>query len=879
MKCGNFYQLKHLAILIGLIMGSSLNDSFAEDAVEFNTQFLDVQGSENYDLSHFSRKGYVLPGKYNLQVIVNKGRLPENYDINWYPKEDEPDDSFACLSPDLVAHLGIKPELTEKFIWIKEGACLKPDQLKDMHVNADMSESALRIAIPQAYLEYSDENWDPPTRWDEGIPGILFDYNINASHEHDENEGGNEQDVSGNGTLGANLGPWRLRADWQADYQHQDGETTRNWEWSRYYAYRALPAWGAQLLMGETSLSSDIFDTFNYAGLSVNSDDQMLPPNLRGYAPDIAGVARTNAKVVVTQQGRVLYEKQVPAGPFRIQDINQSVSGDLHVRIEEQDGKVQEYDVSTTSVPFLTRANQVRFKTTVGRPQDWNHNMAGNIFAASEASWGVADGWSLYGGGIGEQDYQAMAVGIGRDMAALGALSFDVTRSRALITEDQDDDTLQGNSYRISYSKDYDELHSRISFAGYRFSEENFMTMNDYLDAQDGEHFRSGKDKQMFTVNYNQNLIDIGINVFVNWTRRSYWDRSDENNYNIMFSKYFDIGDFRNISLSLNGYRSEYDDETDDGFYLSVNIPWGEGGSFNYNGSYSQDDHSNRVGYSQRVDDNNNYQLSVGDSQSQKSADGYYRHNGDIADLDLNASYLENNYSSVGISLEGGATLTGHGGALHRVSIPGGSRLMIDASGQEGVPVGGYNAPVYTNAFGMAVLSDINDYYRNDIKIDIENLPENAEATRSTAQITLTEGAIGYRQFDIIRGEKAVAILRLSNGKNPPFGAEVFNERHQQVGLVDDNGSVYLAGVNPGEEMQVTWNGDQQCSISLPAPLPKDLFNNLLLPCRSDRELTTPAAPSVMPAIQQQTKRVIPASEQDDFSAKPDPSIQSGENT
>lgn len=56
--------------------------------------------------------------------------------------------------------------------------------------------------------------------------------------------------------------------------------------------------------------------------------------------------------MTVTQMGRVIYETQVPAGPFRIQDIGDSVSGTLHVRIEEQNGQVQEYDVSTASMPF-----------------------------------------------------------------------------------------------------------------------------------------------------------------------------------------------------------------------------------------------------------------------------------------------------------------------------------------------------------------------------------------------------------------------------------------------------------------------------------------------------------------------------------------------
>ncbi|XNM60391.1 fimbria/pilus outer membrane usher protein [Escherichia coli] len=77
----------------------------------------------------------------------------------------------------------------------------------------------------------------------------------------------------------------------------------KNGEWSRYYAWRALPSLKAKLALGEDYLNSDIFDGFNYVGGSVSTDDQMLPPNLRGYAPDISGVAHTTAKVTVSQMG------------------------------------------------------------------------------------------------------------------------------------------------------------------------------------------------------------------------------------------------------------------------------------------------------------------------------------------------------------------------------------------------------------------------------------------------------------------------------------------------------------------------------------------------------------------------------------------------
>ena len=98
-----------------------------------------------------------------------------------------------------------------------------------------------------------------------------------------------------------------------------------------------------------------MFDSFRFTGVSLISDDNMLPPNLRGYAPEVTGIAKTNAKVIISQQGRVLYETSVASGPFRIQDINEAVSGELNVRVEEQDGGVQEFVVNTANIPYLTR--------------------------------------------------------------------------------------------------------------------------------------------------------------------------------------------------------------------------------------------------------------------------------------------------------------------------------------------------------------------------------------------------------------------------------------------------------------------------------------------------------------------------------------------
>lgn len=665
------------------------------------------------------------------------------------------------------------------------------------------------------------------------------------------------------------MGPWRLRADWQSDYQHtrsnddgdtDDSGTQKNWEWSRYYAWRALPSLKAKLSLGEDYLNSDIFDGFSYIGGSISTDDQMLPPNMRGYAPDISGVAHTTAKVTVTQMGRVIYETQVPAGPFRIQDIGDSVSGTLHVRIEEQNGQVQEYDVSTASMPFLTRPGQVRYKVTMGRPQNWDHQVAGSFFSGGEASWGIANGWSLYGGALADENYQSAALGLGRDLALFGALAFDVTHSRVQLDDNSvyGNKTLDGNSYRVSYAKDFDELNSRVTFAGYRFSEKNYMTMSEYLDANDTDRARTGNDKEMYTVTYNQNFRDARVSVYLNYSHHTYWDREDQTNYNMMLSHYFNLGSLRNLSVSLTGYRYEYDKSADKGVYLSLSLPWGDNSTISYNGNYGSGADSSQASLYHRIDDASHYTLSAGTSENHTSLDGYYSHDGTLAKVDLSANYHEGQYTSAGVSLQGGVTLTAHGGALHRTQNMGGTRLLIDADGVANVPVEGNGSAVYTNMFGKAVVADVNDYYRNQAYIDLNKLPENAEATQSVVQATLTEGAIGYRKFAVISGEKAMVVLRLQDGSHPPFGAEVKNDNQQQVGLVDDEGNVYLAGVKPGEHMTVFWEGESHCDISLPDPLPNDLFNGLLLPCQQKGGSAPVITHDIQPVIQEQTQQVTP---------------------
>lgn len=235
--------------------------------------------------------------------------------------------------------------------------------------------------------------------------------------------------------------------------------------------------------------------------------------------------------------------------------------------------------------------------------------------------------------------------------------------------------------------------------------------------------------------------------------------------------------------------------------------------------------------YYNSTDERNSYQLSVGNTRKGLSSSAFVTHQGDLSRITANASYMRGQYSAVGASFNGGLTLTPNGGAFHRMSSMGGTRLLVDTDGISDVPIKGYGSPITSNRFGKAVVTELSSYYRNKASIDLNALPNDVDAQQSVVQATLTEGAVGYRKFSVISGQKRMVEIRLADHSFPPFGAQIFNQKGQEVGIVGDSGSAYVSGINANEVMSVQWGGDAQCQITFPEPL-QNSEHALLLPCR-----------------------------------------------
>ncbi|HGV9720731.1 TPA: fimbrial outer membrane usher protein StdB [Salmonella enterica subsp. enterica serovar Enteritidis] len=817
-------------------------------ATEFDASLLSSSDPQGADLSAFSREGYVAPGSYMLDIWLNNQSVREQYSVRVVPYDDNSGDSVICVTPAMVDMLGLKDDIVrglktvpgteETEPGVNGSHCLDLNT-PDSKVQYSAEKQRLTFVIPQAWMEYRDPDWVPPSRWSDGVAGAVLDYNLSANRFMPQ-QGNSSTSYSLYGTAGFNLGAWRLRSDYQYNrYDSGNGSVQSDFYLPQTYLFRPLPSLRSKLTLGQTYLSSAIFDSFRFAGITLASDERMLPSSLQGYAPQISGIANSNAQVTVSQNGRILYQTRVSPGPFVLPDLSQNISGNLDVSVRESDGTVHTWQVNTASVPFMARQGQVRYKVAAGRPLyggRYNNNTVSPDFLLGEATWGAFNNTSLYGGVIASTgDYRSAALGVAENLGLLGALSADVTRSDARLPQGQNQ---SGYSYRVNYAKTFDKTGSTLAFVGYRFSDRHYLSLPEYLQRRSVESGDFWHEKQSYTITYSQSIPQLNMSAALSVSRLNYWNAASNNNYMLSLSKSFSLGSFRGISASVSLARNQYTGGgTQNQVYASFSIPWGDSRQVSY--SVQKDNRGSMQQYMNFSDfhsPDTSWNISAGHNRNETGSSSNF--SGGVhsslpwGQVSADASLQPGQYRSLGLNWYGSATATAHGAAFSQSMAGNEPRMMIDTGGVPGVPVSGGRG--VTNRFGITVVSSGGSYRHSDISVDVASLPEDVEVSDSVISQVLTEGAIGYRRIGAVRGEQVLGSLRLADGKAPPFGALVVSERTgHTLGMVGDEGRTYLAGIS-GEDRQaltVSWSGRVQCRLDLPEKVTLSQ-GPLLLPCR-----------------------------------------------
>lgn len=856
------FRYSPLAMLLCL-GGVTSTSALAQDY--FNPSFLDDGSGTPVDLSAYETPGAVPEGTYLVDVYMNQQMI--------YTRQTRfVKGAGGNVGPELTVgdlrRMGVATDRLPSLKGMDDGGVIKdlPTAVPGATVTFSLAKLRLDLTVPQADMLEQANGAIDPSLWDEGMPGMMFNYMLSGSRNDMDgqygSQGSHSSSIFGTVNGGANLGAWRLRSTWNYSNSSTSGSgydsTQSQSQFMNTYVQRDVQAVHGELLMGENSTGGDIFDSVPFRGVQLTSNDDMLPWTQRNYAPVVTGIANSTAKVSVRQNGTLIYETTVPPGPFRLTDIyNAGSGGTLEVTVTEADGTTHVSTQNYGTLSVMKRPGTVDYELTAGKYHGTSTVYQGSndpLFALATATVGLPYNLTMYGGILTAEKYLSGAVGIATSLGALGAMSLDATLARAHVSAEgtgpdgtgngqYSDSTERGAALRLRYSKNVDATGTSLDVSGTRYSSSHFMSFQDaatygYGLQKNQAPWLAESPRSSWQVNLSQTLGYLG-SLFLRASRDDYYNSSRVvNSTGAGFSS-----SIKGVSYSVN-YDESHTQNDSDGSWptnrqvsLNVSVPfslfspdWDAVRSMYASYTMTHDNQgrtSQQAGLSGNLLNN---KLSWSASQSHDNQGGGNSGNlslgwqGDSGSFNGNYGYSPNT-TTWGGSAMGAMVVHPHGVAF--TNMLGDAMAVVEAPGAAGVKVNGGNNTT-TDSRGYAVVPYLQSYQRNAVSLDTTSLPDGVDIPETSAVVYPTRGAIVAAKFKTRVGRQAMLTLNL-NGKPVPFGAIVTmpGEDTQSGAIVGDDGMVYLTGAPQSGELSVRWGTepDKQCHVKYdlgPLPQTKD---------------------------------------------------------
>ncbi|MDL5166312.1 fimbria/pilus outer membrane usher protein [Proteus faecis] len=788
------------------------------DNLYFDPDFLELPNKSSIDLSQFENNEQ-LPGKYYVDIYVNTNLIgTENI------KFEKVDNGklIPCLSISDLTKFGIKTS-EYKELETKGNNCVNLSAIPNAKSEFQFNSQRLYLSIPQIAMNKDPRGFVDLNNIDNGITALLLNYSYSGSKNYDrKSNGSNTTSNYINLRPGVNIGPWRLR-----NYTTWSNSDDKSSKWDTVYTYlsRSINQLKSQLILGDGVSPSSVFDSVPFRGIQLGTDDDMYPESVRGYAPVVRGIARSNAQITIRQNGYTIYQTEVAAGPFEINDLYPTgSSGDLYVTIKESNGSEQHQIIPFASLPVLQREGYVSYSITGGEYRAYDKEIEKQKFGQLTLIYGLPYGATAYGGSQLSNNYQAYSIGIGQNLGALGAISIDVTQANSKLNNG---DTSRGQSYRFRYNKNLNTIGTNIALAGYRYSTDGYYSLAEVFD-----EYRNGisapeieRRRNRAEITINQNLGEQYGSLSIGYVRENYWnsDRKTQsatvgynnswqgisyglnytynkntNNYSYRSSSYAKSNDDHQLALSVSVPFSVFDDT----FYYN----------FNTNSS-SQSPSTGSVGLSaSQLNNRLNWSLQQAFTNQDQGSSGNLNasYKGKYGEMTGGSGYSKDNYNLYyGVN----GSLVAHSGGVVLGQQLGETSAIVDIP--EAADVAVLNqAGVETNSYGYALVPYITPYRKNTIDIDTSALPENTEMALTSQTVSPSRGALVKANFSANVGYRALIALTLENGEFIPFGSQViFKDKPQLNNIVGNDGEVYLSGLSEKGQFIVKYN-DKQCSAN-----------------------------------------------------------------
>ncbi|WP_242487724.1 fimbria/pilus outer membrane usher protein [Pseudomonas sp. TH31] len=818
-----------ISMVTPFILGLGLQPASALAQEYFNPHALemDVSGQNVIDLKRFSSRGGQLPGTYRVDIYLNDSRITQR-DVNFVDVEGslQPE-----MTPQQLQEMGVKLDAFPSLRKLPTSQTISrlKDYIPDASSRFNFAQQRVDISIPQAALTSEARGYVDPSSWNQGLTAGLLNYNFSGANTSRDNRSGTDDSYYLNLRSGVNFGDWRLRN--YSAYNESNGSS--NWENVSTYAQRDVQLLKGQLTLGDSSTPSDVFNSVQYRGAQLASDDNMFPDSLKGFAPVVRGIAQSNAQVTVRQNGYIIYQTYVAPGAFTITDLYPtSSSGDMEVTIREADGTERRSVQPFSAVPVMLREGRLKYSATLGEYRSTAHESSKPTFAQGTLIYGMPYDITLYGGLLGSVDYAATSLGVGYGFGDWGSISVDVTQAK---TELRDGSRDSGQSYRFQYAKDIAATGTSFTLAGYRYSTSGYYDFQEAneIDPENFNNWRGTYNKRSKAqVNVNQSLGGYG-NFYVNGYQQDFWrqkgyERSLSAGYNTSYKGVTYGLDYTYTQAPVYEGRDSKDQQLS--FYVQVPLDdvlpnsWAR---YNLNTS-KQGNTTQDVGLSGTAlpDNNLNYNIQQGYATrgvgASGSADANYK--GTYGEAKAGFNY-DRNSQQVNYGVQGGVVAHPYGVTFSQQQ--GETMALVRAPGASNVKVQN-NTGVNTDWRGYAVVPYVSTYRKNRIALNSQTLPDDVDMETNSRTVVPTKGAIVLADFQTRVGSRVLITLN-HLGKPVPFGASATvvedTTASPNTGIVGLDGELYLSGVPEKGKLQVQW-GDgtiQQCKVDFNLPaIPTD---------------------------------------------------------
>ena len=807
----------------------------------FNSSLLSG-GGKGVDLTLFEEGGQ-LPGIYQTDIILNGSRV-DSLEMPFHTEKDENGRPYlkTCLTQEMLARYGVK---TEEYPALfrslgggsdtsgERGVCADLSAIPQATENYQFAAQQLVLGIPQVALRPLLRGIAPEVLWDDGIPAFLLNWQANAGRSEYRGYIKDVEDYFWSSLEpGINIGSWRIRN--LTTWNKSSGQSGK-WESLYIRAERGLNSLKSRLTLGENYTPSDIFDSVPFRGGMLSSDESMVPYNQREFAPVVRGIARTQARIEVRQNGYLIQSQTVAPGAFALTDLPVTGSGsDLQVTVRESDGTVQVFTVPFTTPAIALREGYLKYNVMAGQYRSSDDAVEDSTLGQVMGMYGLPWGLTVFGGLQGAEHYQSAALGLGWSLGKLGAVSLDTIHSRG---QQKGYNYETGNTWRIRYNKSFELTGTSFTAASYQYSSSGYHTLSDVLETyrDDGRFAYRSTDSRTSrtTVNLSQSLGRWGY-LGLNGSRDEYRDRPHQDYIGASYG-----ASWNRMSLSVNWSRNHSTrgyygskSRTEDSISIWMSIPLESwlGRSDNNISATAQMQRSTEqntryeLGLNGRAFDRRLFwevheQMVSGSEYNTGTSRLNLRWSGTYGELAGMYSY-SSNMRQINAGMSG--SMVAHGEGVTFGQRAGDTVTLIAAPGVSGASVGDWPG-VRTDFRGYALAGYASPYQENVITLDPTTFPEDAEVPQTDSRVVPTKGAVVRAGFRTRVGGRALVSLTRQDGSSLPFGAIVTlegkpGETSGSAGVVDDQGRVYLSGLSETGKLKAQWGENSLCHADYRLP-------------------------------------------------------------